>query len=145
MPTPSLPAWHESPLLRAARREPDGAHADLADAPGRPLPAGISRLRRKLGFLELCQTPDLCAEIMLATVDRLGVDAAILFSDLLLILEPMGLRLEFTAGEGPRLRRSVAAGGGRRSPAGAGERRALGVRAGGGAARRGPACPRPCR
>ena len=40
---------------------------------------------------------------MLATVNRLGVDAAILFSDLLLILQPMGLEVEFTAGEGPRL------------------------------------------
>ena len=60
-------------------------------------------MRRKLGFLELCKRPDLGAEIMLATVDRLGVDAAILFSDLLLILEPMGLEVEFTAGEGPRL------------------------------------------
>ncbi len=103
MPTPSLPAWHDSPLMRAARREPV-PHTPiwLMRQAGRYLPE-YRALRRKLGFLELCQRPDLCAEIMLATVDRLGVDAAILFSDLLLILPPMGLRVEYTAGEGPRL------------------------------------------
>jgi uroporphyrinogen decarboxylase len=52
-------------------------------------------------FLDLCKQPALCAEVMLTAVDRLGVDAAILFSDLLLILEPMGLELEYTANEGP--------------------------------------------
>jgi uroporphyrinogen decarboxylase len=105
MAAPSSPAWNESPLLRAARRQP------VAQVPiwlmrqaGRYLPE-YRALRRKLGFLELCKRPDLCAEIMLTTVQRLGVDAAIIFSDLLLILEPMGLELEFTAGEGPLLRR----------------------------------------
>jgi uroporphyrinogen decarboxylase len=89
--------------MRAARREP------VAQTPiwlmrqaGRYLPE-YRALRRKLGFLQLCRRPDLCAEIMLATVGRLGVDAAILFSDLLLILPPMGLEVEFTAGQGPRL------------------------------------------
>ncbi len=104
MPTPSLPAWHESLLLKAARREPvPRTPIWLMRQAGRYLPE-YRALRRKLGFLEICKSPDRCAEIMLATVERLGVDAAILFSDLLLILEPMGLKLEFTAGEGPRLR-----------------------------------------
>ena len=44
---------------------------------------------------------------MLATVERLGVDAAIIFSDLLLILEPMGQELAFTAGEGPQFARPI--------------------------------------
>ncbi|NLE37601.1 MAG: uroporphyrinogen decarboxylase, partial [Pirellulaceae bacterium] len=52
-------------------------------------------------FLELCKTPSLCAEVMLRTVDELQVDAAILFSDLLLILEAMGLDLRFDEGRGP--------------------------------------------
>ena len=58
-------------------------------------------IRRKTTFLELCKTPALCAEVMLTAVEQLGVDAAIIFSDLLLILEPMGLELEFTADAGP--------------------------------------------
>jgi uroporphyrinogen decarboxylase len=61
------------------------------------------QLRQKVGFIDLCRNSDLAAEVMLQTVERLGVDAAIIFSDLLLILEPMGLGLEFTAGEGPVL------------------------------------------
>ena len=56
-----------------------------------------------MSFLGLCKDPALCAEVMIKTVQRLGVDAAILFSDLLLILEPMGLGLDFPAGEGPVL------------------------------------------
>jgi uroporphyrinogen decarboxylase len=67
---------------------------------GRYLPE-YRAVREKVGFLELCKTPRLAAEVMIATVERLGVDAAIIFSDLLPILEPMGFALEFTAGEGP--------------------------------------------
>jgi uroporphyrinogen decarboxylase len=59
------------------------------------------RIREQHGFLELCRNPQLCSEIMCTAVDRLGVDAAILFSDLLPILEPMGMDLEFAQGEGP--------------------------------------------
>ena len=58
-------------------------------------------VREKVSFLELCKNPALCAEVMITAVDRLGVDAAIIFSDLLPILEPMGLDLEFAPGEGP--------------------------------------------
>ena len=61
-------------------------------------------VREKTTFLDLCKNPALCAEVMVTAVDRLGVDAAIIFSDLLPILEPMGLELEFTAGEGPAIR-----------------------------------------
>ena len=61
-------------------------------------------VRAKLGFLELCKNSrSVPPRVMLTAVGRLGVDAAIIFSDLLLILEPMGLELEFTAGEGPAL------------------------------------------
>ena len=48
-------------------------------------------LRERVPFLELCKTPDLAAQVTLEAVERLGVDAAILFSDILLIVEPMGV------------------------------------------------------
>ena len=60
-------------------------------------------IREKTTFLELCKNPALCAEVMITAVNRLNVDAAIIFSDLLPILEPMGLELEFTAGDGPAI------------------------------------------
>jgi uroporphyrinogen decarboxylase len=59
------------------------------------------KVRGQTSFLELCKNPPLCSEIMCTAVERLGVDAAIIFSDLLPILEPMGLELEFAKGEGP--------------------------------------------
>jgi uroporphyrinogen decarboxylase len=99
-----MAAWHDSPLMKAVRCEPSPrVPIWLMRQAGRYLPE-YRALRRKMGFLELCKSPDLCAEIMVTTVARLGVDAAILFSDLLLILEPMGLELEFPGGEGPVLR-----------------------------------------
>lgn len=64
-------------------------------------------VREKVSFLELCKNPALCAEVMVTAVKRLGVDAAIIFSDLLPILEPMGLDLEFSAGEGPVIHNPV--------------------------------------
>ncbi|MGA2033079.1 MAG: uroporphyrinogen decarboxylase family protein, partial [Thermoguttaceae bacterium] len=102
--TPALPpAWQQSLVMRAIRREPvPRAPVWLMRQAGRYLPE-YRAVRRKLGFLDLCKTPQLCAEVMLSTVQRLGVDAAILFSDLLLLLEPMGLPLAFSATEGPVL------------------------------------------
>jgi uroporphyrinogen decarboxylase len=67
-------------------------------------------LRSKVSFLELCKTPELAAEVTLSAVDRLGVDAAIIFSDILLIIEPLGIDLEFSKGEGPRIPRPVRSG-----------------------------------
>ena len=57
--------------------------------------------------MELCKNPQLCAEVMIATVNRLEVDAAIIFADLLPILEPMGVDLEYSAGEGPVIHNPV--------------------------------------
>jgi uroporphyrinogen decarboxylase len=65
------------------------------------------KLRAQYGFLELCKTPDLAAEITVTPVERLGVDAAILFADILLILEPMGVDLEYTKGDGPVIHNQV--------------------------------------
>jgi uroporphyrinogen decarboxylase len=73
---------------------------------GRYLPE-YREIRSKVSFLELCKNPQLSAEVMIRTVERLGVDAAIIFSDLLPILEPMGLHLEFQHGEGPVIHNPV--------------------------------------
>jgi uroporphyrinogen decarboxylase len=58
-------------------------------------------IRQKFTMLEICKRPDLAAEVTLQPVEILDVDAAIIFADLLLPVEPMGLRLRFAPGEGP--------------------------------------------
>jgi len=58
-------------------------------------------LRERYSLLDLCRTPDLATEVTLQPIRRIDVDAAILFSDLLLPLEPMGIRFDFVEGEGP--------------------------------------------
>jgi len=68
------------------------------------------RLRAEFSFLELCKRPDLAAEITVTPVERLGVDAAILFADILLLLEPMGVGLEYTKDDGPVIHRPVRTG-----------------------------------
>jgi len=60
-------------------------------------------IRAKNSILEICKRPDLAAAVTLQPVEILDVDAAIIFADLLLPVEPMGLKLEFLAGEGPRI------------------------------------------
>src|SRR5687767_13161255 len=64
-------------------------------------------LREKHSLLELCRQPDLATEVTLQPVRRIEVDAAILFSDLLLPLEPMGLPFDFVKGEGPQIENPV--------------------------------------
>ena len=64
-------------------------------------------LKEKHTFLELCKTPELACEVTLQPLDVLGLDAAIIFADILLPLEPMGTGLEFTAGDGPSIPRPV--------------------------------------
>ena len=89
--------------MKAARREAaDRVPVWLMRQAGRYM-AEYRAIREKTTFLELCHNPDLCAEVMVVAAQRLGVDAAILFSDLLVILEPLGFQIEFTAGEGPLL------------------------------------------
>ena len=91
----------DSPFLRACRREPtEVTPIWLMRQAGRYM-ADYRELRSKVSFLELCKTPALAAEITVTAAQRLGVDAAILFADILLILEPIGLDLEFSKGEGP--------------------------------------------
>jgi uroporphyrinogen decarboxylase len=65
------------------------------------------KLRAEHDFLELCKKPELAAEITVKPVELLGVDAAILFADILLPLEPMGVGLEYTKGDGPVIHHTV--------------------------------------
>ena len=58
-------------------------------------------IRAKHSILEICKRPDLAATVTLQPVEILDVDAAIIFADLLLPVEPMGLKLKFATGEGP--------------------------------------------
>ena len=68
------------------------------------------RLRARFAFLDLCKRPDLACEIAVTAVRRLGVDAAILFSDILLLLEPLGRGLVYTDGDGPVFQKPVRSG-----------------------------------
>lgn len=103
----AAPAWQNSRFMKAARLEPvDRVPVWLMRQAGRYLPE-YRRIREKVSFLQLCRDPRLASEVMIVTVERLRVDAAILFSDLLLILEPMGLELRFGPDEGPTLRNPI--------------------------------------
>jgi uroporphyrinogen decarboxylase len=68
-------------------------------------------VRARTTFLNLCKTPELAAEVTVTAAHRLGVDAAIIFADILLILEPMGIDLEFAKGEGPVIHNPIKTGG----------------------------------
>ena len=63
--------------------------------------AEYRRLRAAHSILEMCKTPELAAQVTLQPIDRFPLDAAIIFADILLPLEAMGLELEFAEGEGP--------------------------------------------
>ena len=67
-------------------------------------------VRARKGFLELCKSPELSAEVTVTAATKLNVDAAIIFADILLILEPLGIDLEFSAGDGPVVHNPVRSG-----------------------------------
>lgn len=94
-------ALKNSRFLKAARREPtDTTPVWIMRQAGRYLPEYMA-VRSKVTFIELCKTPELAADVTLSAQRVLGVDAAILFADLLPMLEPMGIDLEYAKGEGP--------------------------------------------
>jgi uroporphyrinogen decarboxylase len=98
---------YDSPFLRACRREPvEVTPVWLMRQAGRYMPE-YRAVRAKVPFLELCKRPDLATEVTVTAAERLGVDAAILFADILLILEPLGFDLEFAKGEGPVIHNPV--------------------------------------
>lgn len=94
-------------FLRACRgEEVDYTPVWLMRQAGRYLPEYQS-VRSNVDFLTLCKSPELATAVTLQPVDILGVDAAILFSDILIPLEAMGMRLEFSDKEGPLLSEPV--------------------------------------
>lgn len=98
------------PFLAACRRESTSyTPVWLMRQAGRYMEE-YRKLRAQHGFLELCKNPDLATEITVTPVQKLNVDAAILFADILLILEPMGVGLEYSKGDGPVIHRPVRSG-----------------------------------
>jgi len=99
--------WYDGPFLKACRREAtDVTPVWLMRQAGRYMQE-YQEVRSKLTFLELCKNPSLCSEVMCTAVAKLGVDAAIIFSDLLPILEPMGFDLTFGPGHGPQIHNPI--------------------------------------
>lgn len=97
----------ESRFLKACRREPvDATPVWFMRQAGRYM-AEYRALRARYSLLDICRAPELATEVTLQPVRRIEVDAAILFSDLLLPLEPMGLPFDFIKGEGPQLERPI--------------------------------------
>jgi uroporphyrinogen decarboxylase len=94
-------------FLRACRREAvDSTPVWFMRQAGRYMPE-YRAIREKHTLLEICQEPDLAAEVTMQPVRALGVDAAILFADILLPAIPLGVGLDFAKGEGPVLQRPV--------------------------------------
>ena len=94
-------------FLRACRREPvDATPVWFMRQAGRYMPE-YRAIREKYSLLEICHHPELAAEVTLQPVRALGVDAAILFADILLPVIPLGLGLEFAKGEGPVIGKPV--------------------------------------
>ncbi len=103
---PNAP-WYNSPFMKACRGEPtDVTPIWMMRQAGRYM-AEYREVRANVSFLELCANSQLCSEVMCTAVSRLGVDAAIIFSDLLPILVPMGCDLEFVKGDGPVIHNPV--------------------------------------
>jgi len=100
-------ALRDSVFMRACRREPvPYTPIWLMRQAGRYM-REYREVRERMSFLELCKNPALAAEVTVTAAERLGVDAAIIFADILLITEPLGLELEFAKGEGPVIHNPV--------------------------------------
>ena len=96
-----------SAFLQACRGEPTSyTPIWLMRQAGRYQPE-YRAIRSKVSFVELCKRSDLATEVTLLPVTQLGVDAAILFADILLILEPLGIGFEFTQADGPHIEKPV--------------------------------------
>ena len=94
-------------FLKACRREPtDCVPVWFMRQAGRYMEE-YRAIRAKHSILEVCKTPELAAQVTLQPIDRFALDAAIIFADILLPLEPMGLRLTFEEGEGPVIHNPV--------------------------------------
>ncbi len=90
-----------SRFLRACLRQPvDQTPVWFLRQAGRYMPE-YQAVRRSHSLLEICKSPELAAEVTITAAEKLDVDAAIIFADLLLPLEPLGLNFTFESGEGP--------------------------------------------
>jgi uroporphyrinogen decarboxylase len=95
-------------FLRAIAKQPvEYTPVWLMRQAGRYLPEYRATRAKAGSFLDLCKTPELACEVTLQPLTRFGLDAAILFSDILTIPDAMGLGLTFTDGEGPRFERPL--------------------------------------
>jgi uroporphyrinogen decarboxylase len=100
---PPLSRLESSAFMRACRLQSSGVTPIwLMRQAGRYMPE-YREIRAKRSFLELCKNSDLAAEVTVTAAHRLGVDAAIIFADILLVVEPMGLGLRFEKGDGPAI------------------------------------------
>lgn len=104
------PPWQDSPFLKACRREPTPYTPIWLMRQAGRYQREYRELRACHSFLELCTNPELAAEVTLMAVDRLQPDAAIIFSDLLLLFQPMGVPVEYTKNEGPVLHGPIRSG-----------------------------------
>jgi uroporphyrinogen decarboxylase len=94
-------------LLHACARRPvDATPVWLMRQAGRYLPE-YRAIREKLSFVEMCMRPDIAAEVTLQPLRRFDLDAAIIFADILLPLEPMGIGFHFTPEDGPVIERPI--------------------------------------
>ncbi len=96
-----------SRFVRACLRHPvDRTPVWFLRQAGRYMPEYLA-VRKHHTLLEICRTPSIAAEVTITAAERLGVDAAIIFADLLLPFTPMGVDFEFVAGEGPQVHTPV--------------------------------------
>ena len=106
-PDSTQPMTGGSRFLRACMRRPvDITPVWFLRQAGRYMPE-YQAVRRTHSLLEICKSPELAADVTITAAEKLDVDAAIIFADLLLPLEPMGLDFEFQAGEGPVVHRPI--------------------------------------
>jgi len=99
----SLHPEGSSRFVRACLRQPvDRTPVWFLRQAGRYMPEYMA-VRKHHSLLDICRTPDIAAEVTITAAERLDVDAAIIFADLLLPFTPMGLDFEFVAGEGPQV------------------------------------------
>jgi len=98
---PVAEPWNDAPFLKACRREPTPyTPVWLMRQAGRYM-SDYREVRARYSFLELCKNPELVAEVTVTAAERIKADAAIIFADILLIVEPLGLNLEYSKGDGP--------------------------------------------
>src|SRR5262244_2025050 len=97
----------DSRFVRACKTLPvDSTPVWFMRQAGRYMPE-YRAMRKRHSLLEICKDPKLASEVTITAAEKLGVDAAIIFADLLLPLEPMGLDFHFAAGEGPVVEKPV--------------------------------------